>query len=270
MDDVQLLQPIVLQLSSDAHRCANQLILRRNIQNTKYKTLLKALSVWAVNKYLNQLKINTDLDEYIIYNAASLFISKIGFIECLPLWKVNKNTTELDVKHLIDRPYIAYLMVELSDALDLASILGYIPVNSTCIETIDRTKLQSISNFPSYLKKIEDSEELEYKLTFSGFLEDENFSDFFGKLGTQLIEQYIPEFLFIAESLIIYRENIPTKEKEIRFKKLLLGKTPELLSRDIVIRELHRVRPGNKMISSRQRVPWLAKQWIDILDRLKI
>ena len=166
--------------------------------------------------------------------------------------------------------YKAYLLVELSDELDMATIIGYIPIDSYCIETIDLTKLQSIYKFPNYLNKIKEGAKLGYKLIDSGFLEDEDFSRLFGELATQLSEQHIPQFLFFAESVIIYRENITTKEKRIRFKNLLKGKTPELLSRDITIGEIHVHRPGNKMISSRQRVPWLAKQWIDMLDRLKI
>lgn len=272
MSNVCFPQPIVLKLSSNAHHWAKQFILSHNITNTGNEAYVKALIVWAVNEYLNQLKVTTNLDESRIDDAAELFVPLIGgVIACLPLGKVNEDITYIDVKHLMENQlYVAYLLVELSDELDMATILGYIPIDSDCIETIDLTKLQSISNFPNYLNKIKEGAELGCRLSDSGFLEDEDFFALFGELGTQLLEQHIPHFLFFAESVIIYRENIPTKEKRIKFKNLLLGKTTELLCRDIATGEIHVSRPGNKMISSRQRVPWLAKQWIDMLDRLKI
>lgn len=272
MNNVRFPQPIVLNLSSNAHHWAEQFLLSRNITSTGHEAHLKALCIWAVNEYLIQLKFTTNLDNALIGDAAGLFVPLIGgILACLPLWKVNEDITYIDVKHLVENPlYVAYLLVELSDELDMATILGYISIDSDCIETIALTKLQSIYNFPNYLNKIKEGAELGCRLSDSGFLEDEDFFSLFGELGIQLSEQHIPHFLFFAESVIIYRKNIPIKKKRIRFKKLLIGKTPELLSRNLAIGEIHVIRPGNKMISSRQRVPWLAKQWINMLARLKI
>ena len=271
MNNVRFPQSIVLKLPSHAHDWAKQFLLSRNITITEHEAHLKALCIWAVNEYLNQLKFTTNLDRSLIGGESRLLIPFIGGVACLPLWKFNENTTYIDVKHLRENlSYIAYLLVELSDKLDIATIVGYIPINSYCIKTIDLTKLQSISNFPNYLSKIKEGAKLEYKLNDSGFLEDEDFFRLFDELARQLFEQYIPQFLFFSESVIIYRENITTKEKSIRFKKLLMGRTPYLLSRNLGIREIRIIYSGNKMISGSERILRLAKQWIDMLDRLKI
>jgi Protein of unknown function (DUF1822) len=272
MKDLQIPQPFFLPLTATAHKWVKDFSTKQGTTTIEHQSYLNALSVWAMNEYLHQLKIDTDLKYALTNESADLLVSGVGFIECLPLWKTHRDVMELDIKHLMDRDYIAYVIIELSDNLDMATMLGYIPANDTHLEILDLSKLKSIYSFPNYVEKIQQSTELlQNRLIHLGIFEDPIFYEFFAELGTQLAEQYIPQFWFFTESLRIYRESDNIQDKQLGFEKILQGETEELCNRNLEIYEIQIVRLDRESIStSKKRTTMLAKQWIDILDKLNL
>ncbi|MEM9215224.1 MAG: DUF1822 family protein [Cyanobacteria bacterium P01_F01_bin.150] len=150
-------------LSHDAHRQADDFCQQhRNIQKAE-QVYLNTLAIYAVYDYLRDRGVNPNFDQSDSWdpifrnclNIADLMVPAYGRLECRPL--------RTGDRHLIIPPEtrddrLSYIAVELDDALEQATLLGFITpavVKSTQREAIALTHLHPIEELQSYLEEAE-------------------------------------------------------------------------------------------------------------------
>ena len=155
-------------LSFEAHSLA-QKYRQQQISPQKAKQVyLNTLAVYAVDFYLRCLGFETDVKNSDSHNSialkfmdvADLLVKKVGKLECRPVLP-NARVCQIPLEASTER--IAYLVVEMSQSLKQATILGFTP---TATAEIPLAQLNSLANFPAYLNKIRQTE-IASRSTFS-------------------------------------------------------------------------------------------------------
>ena len=143
-------------LSFEAHSLA-QKYRQQQISPQKAKQVyLNTLAVYAVDFYLRCLGFETDVKNSDSHNpialkfidVADLLVKQVGKLECRPVLP-NARVCQLPLEASSER--IAYLVVEMSQSLKQATILGFTP---TATAEIPLTQLNSLATFPAYLTEI--------------------------------------------------------------------------------------------------------------------
>jgi len=119
---------------------------------------LNSLAISAVNAYLQGLGFTTDRDASDsadalltqMLNVADLMVQGCGRLECRPVLP-DQDYAKVPEETWDDR--IGYVMVQLSDDLDQATLLGFTPTVSSSLVAID--DLVSLADLPNYLVQAE-------------------------------------------------------------------------------------------------------------------
>jgi Protein of unknown function (DUF1822) len=249
-------QPILIPLPEAAHRWARIFASKQLDVPSGRKVYLNTLSVFIVDDYLQELGISTDLEGSDSWypglttrtDAADLELIDIGKIECRPLFAED---TKLQLPESIPSNVIGYIAIQLNDALDTASLIGYSPILSDINnKSIDLKDLQPIADLPNYLGKIRDG----YSILDS---ETDN------PVITELLAEIESSLLssFVAQCRRIYEDgNITPRGKKLQIQTLL---DPSLLAGSQKSKA-ERETDYNKQ----EKIRNLAASWLEILDRI--
>jgi hypothetical protein len=162
-----LLFPVPLSL--EARNVAQQYHQQQLSPQKAKQVYLNTLAVYAGDYYLRCLGLETDKDNSDSLNpialkfmdVADLAVKQLGKLECRPVLP-NAEVCLIPPEARSDR--IGYLVVEISQSLKQATILGFTPTATTEI-FLDR--LRSLAEFPEYLNKIRQSKSPTHSLTIS-------------------------------------------------------------------------------------------------------
>lgn len=145
-------------LGREAHHFAQRFSAQ---QATPYKgkqVYLNTLAVYAVHHYCNYLDIETDLQQsdswhpikQAVFDTADLYIPRVGRVECRA---VLPNEERLTLPSGFIEERIGYVGVQLSDRLDAAQILGFLPAldRDSSPEQIAIADLQPFETFIEYI-----------------------------------------------------------------------------------------------------------------------
>jgi len=119
-----------IPLGIEAHRIAKQFASEQVTQQKRKQVYLNTLAVYAVHRYLQWLKIETDLSQSDSWHpvlcsrwdVADLLVPGIGKLECRPVLP-GETVISLPLEATEDR--IGYLGVQFSEQLDQAELLGF-------------------------------------------------------------------------------------------------------------------------------------------------
>ncbi len=137
------------------------------------QVLLNSLSVCFVNFYLKCMGFTTELEaseiwdpaQQILLDIADLPIKNLGKLECRP---VHKDEDFVYIPPEVQSDRIAYIVVQISESLESAKLLGFIKEVSS--DRFPLNKLQPLEDFLEYLgflelKKTQLSQQKEINLT---------------------------------------------------------------------------------------------------------
>ncbi len=151
---------MTVPLGAEAHRRAGQFAIEQSTPAKSKQVYLNTLAVYAVHRYLTWCQIETDLTASDSWNSvlrgrwniADLKLPGIGKVECCCL-EPGATTFRVSPEAVEDR--IAYLAVQVEEALDRSKILGFVRAE----DEIDRSAqpfqvadLQPLGTFLHYLE----------------------------------------------------------------------------------------------------------------------
>ncbi|MGB3536367.1 MAG: DUF1822 family protein [Microcoleaceae cyanobacterium] len=145
-------------ISTIAHRRAEQWSRQQATPEKRQQVLLNSLAVSFVSFYLECMGFETDLEasdslnpvEQTLIDVADLSIKKLGKLECRP---VLENTDFVYIPPEVQSNRIGYVVVQISDSLQSAKLLGY--VQEVSIDEFPINQLQPLENFLDYLERLE-------------------------------------------------------------------------------------------------------------------
>ena len=140
----------------NAHNQAKKFSLNQGNLKKAKQVYLNTLAVWSVNTYVNILGWPTSLETSdswspllnSLMNIADLKIPNYGKLECI---RKETNSNFIDVPAEVWTDRIAYIVVELSQSLREAKILGF--VSQLNDGKILLSNLQSLEKFPACLEQ---------------------------------------------------------------------------------------------------------------------
>lgn len=152
-------------LGTEAHHFAKQNVTevmslipinqKREIGKQIY---LNSLAIYAVNSYFQWLgyetNVNGDFANSLLrsrLNIADLIITGIGNLECRYLWD---NEITVTIPNEVIENRIAYILVQFSEELNQAKLLGFTP-DLTSNQTIEIRDLKSLDDLIDYLECLE-------------------------------------------------------------------------------------------------------------------
>ena len=115
-----------------AHKSAWQFATEQANPHKSKRVYLNTLAVYAVNRYLKRLQIETDLSQgdswnpgmRVLFDVADLVLPDIGKLECCP---VLPGETAFTLSPEVTKERIGYVAVQFSESLDQAQLLGFYP-----------------------------------------------------------------------------------------------------------------------------------------------
>jgi hypothetical protein len=126
---------LTIPLTEEAHQQAQKFAsVQPNIEKKK-QVYLNTLAVFAVNRYLKWIQIETDLegsDSYNLavnsfFNASDLELPNIGKLICIP---VLPDQAGITTPEILANDAIAYIPVRFKNVLDEVDLLGYRPITN--------------------------------------------------------------------------------------------------------------------------------------------
>lgn len=149
--------PFTVPLTATNHQIAEKFYQQHSAPQKAKQIYLNTLSVLAVNFYLSCLGIKTTLERsqswdpalQVLVDTADLWVDDLGYLECRAVLPAAKACT-IPPPVWTDR--IGYIIVQLSEDLTEASLLGF--VQSVEVESLPLDQLQPLDLFPEYLNSL--------------------------------------------------------------------------------------------------------------------
>jgi Protein of unknown function (DUF1822) len=246
-----------ITLPPEAHRWAQLFASKQSDVPTGKQVYYNTLSVFAVDDYLHSLGIATNLEDSDSWypgltsppDSTELKLVGLGAIECRP---VLATATEVVLPFPGDE--IAYVIVQLSAALDSVTLCGYAQAHTT--GTIDLTSLRPIEDLTNYLGKLRD-----------GFDRLENIDL---EQSNSLMSEFLAEvsdremLSLLARSLPIYESDARERSKKLEIQQLLgssFATTSVKKSPNIEAQQLEESQKEDKIRN-------LAAGWLEILNQI--
>ena len=144
-------------LSFEAHSIA-QHFQRQQLPTQKAKQVyLNTLAVYAVDFYLRCLGFELNVDQSDSRNpmivkfmdVADLAVKQLGKLECRPIMP-DEQVCQIPPDVWTDR--VGYVIVQISQTLKQATLLGF---TKAAVAELPISQLRSLSEFPTYLKQIQ-------------------------------------------------------------------------------------------------------------------
>jgi hypothetical protein len=245
-------QTIEIKLTGTCHRWAKLFASKQLDVPRGRQVYLNTLSILAIEEYLQSIGIATDIESSRSWyptpldRSADLQLVDLGSIAAIPQLPA---ATQILPFTEPSSDCIAYIAVSLNEALDSATILGFLPVAEIDRDkaAIDLATLQPIADLPNYLGKIRDG---------YGLLETD--SDIVTELLAEINERCLPRFL--AESYQIVSSDKTSMGKRIDMQDTIdSAYAVSGLRRHAGVNEAERLDNDRK---SRD----LAKRWLDLLS----
>jgi Protein of unknown function (DUF1822) len=259
-------RPHQMALPPEAHQWARLFASKQIDVPAGKQVYYNTLSVFAVDDYLNDLGLTTDLENSNSWypgltsppDSGELKIVGLGSIECRPVL-----ATAPQVALPSPGDEIAYVIVQLSTALDTATLCGYAQAHQT--GTLDLTALLPIEDLTNYFGKLRDG---------CGRLEDLNLEQF-DPLMTEFLEEVSDreKLSLLARSLPIHESSDRKRSKQIEIQRLLDPSLTSAGTYGAVMREKNLPEHNAESKSAEQlhqeaHIRNLAAGWLDILDRI--
>ena len=135
-------------LTNEAHYLAKQAAIEQATPQKGKQVYMNTLAVWAVNIYLQGLKVSTDLSQSFswipgmrsLYDVADLFIPGVGFLECRPVLP-GENVVSVPLG-ATDR--FGCVAVQFSESLQEVQLIGFIEINDLEPEPVSLTALRPV------------------------------------------------------------------------------------------------------------------------------
>ncbi len=251
-------QPIAIPLPEAAHYWAQIFASKQLDVPSGKQVYFNTLSVFAVDDYLQELGISTDLQGSDSWypglttrpDAADLELIDIGKIECRALFGAD---TSIQLPESLPSNEIGYIAVRLNDDLNTATLIGYSPIlNDIKARSIDIQDLQSIADLPNYLGKIRDG--------YHALNPDTN-SPVIIALLAQIESSSLSAF--VAQCKRIYdNSELTPRSKKSEIQALL---NPLLVAGN---HKGHNREQPDSDLSKKAEIRNLAAGWLEILDRI--
>lgn len=156
---------LTIPLGREAHHFAKQnvaevmaLIPTNKKREIGKQIYLNSLAIYAVNSYFQwqgyDAQINGDFANLLLrshLNIADLMLTGIGNLECRYLWD---NEITLTIPNEVTENRIGYILVQFSEELNQAKLLGFTPDLSSN-QTIEIRDLKSLEDLIDYLERLE-------------------------------------------------------------------------------------------------------------------
>jgi Protein of unknown function (DUF1822) len=251
-----LQQPIEIPLPEAAHRWAQMFASKQLDVPSGKQVYYNTLSVFAVDEYLQQLGIATDLQGSDSWypgltsrpDAADLKLPNIGKIECRPIFAED---VRLQLPESIPSSNIGYIAVQLNDALDTAVLVGYSPILKDDLErSIDFDELKPMADLANYLGKIRDG----YSV-FDTQADSEIITTLLSQIDTYLLSSFIAKSVSIHEN-----KSISSIGKRIQIQTLL-NSTSLAGSQRTTGHHL-----SDEIVNQENHIRSLSTAWLEILN----
>ncbi|MGB7412573.1 MAG: DUF1822 family protein [Thermosynechococcaceae cyanobacterium] len=141
----------ILPITTIARQTAEQFSAQQTTHEKREQVRLNTLAVWVVYDYLDMMGIPCNLDASDSWNpvvravadVADLEVAGSGRLECRPI-RTTEKTCPLPPEVWVDR--IGYLVVQISDDLRQANLMGFMPTAATA-----QIRLEQLSPLESLL-----------------------------------------------------------------------------------------------------------------------
>lgn len=158
MGDMATISTFTGPISTVARRLAEKWSRQQATPEKSQQVLLNTLSVSFMNFYLECMGFETDLEgsdswnpvQQTLMDVADLLIKNLGKLECRP---VLGKAEYVYVPPEVQSNRIGYVVVEISESLQSAKLLGF--VKEVSIDNFPIKQLQPLENFLDYLESLE-------------------------------------------------------------------------------------------------------------------
>lgn len=158
MSDMATISTFTGPISTVARRLAEKWSRQQATPEKSQQVLLNTLSVSFMNFYLECMGFETDLEgsdswnpiQQTLMDVADLLIKNLGKLECRP---VLGKAEYVYVPPEVQSNRIGYVVVEISESLQSAKLLGF--VQEVSIDNLPINQLQPLEKFLDYLESLE-------------------------------------------------------------------------------------------------------------------
>lgn len=158
MSDMATISTFTGPISTVARRLAEKWSRQQATPEKSQQVLLNTLSVSFMNFYLECMGFETDLEgsdswnpiQQTLMDVADLLIKNLGKLECRP---VLGKAEYVYVPPEVQSNRIGYVVVEISESLQSAKLLGF--VKEVSIDNLPINQLQPLEKFLDYLESLE-------------------------------------------------------------------------------------------------------------------
>lgn len=157
---------VSIALTSKIHEQARRWAIAQNSQQKAKQVYLNTLAVYAVDRYLRDFLIETDLEASESWSpgwlsppdVADLVVTNVGRLECRPVLR-DAMKFRLPESAWDDR--VAYVAVRLQESLQAAELVGYLPApEGEPPSTIAISQLSPIVDLLTYVQCLEEGNAL--------------------------------------------------------------------------------------------------------------
>lgn len=148
---------VSIALTSKIHERARRWAIAQNTQPKAKQVYLNTLAVYAVDRYLRDFLIETDIEAGDSWSpgwlsppdVADLVVPNVGRLECRP---VIEDATEFQLPESAWDDRVAYVAVRFRESLQAAELVGYLPVpEGEPPSTIALSQLQPIADLLEHI-----------------------------------------------------------------------------------------------------------------------
>lgn len=153
---------VSIALTSKIHEQARRWAIAQNTQPKAKQVYLNTLAVYAVDRYLRDFLIETDLEASESWSpgwlsppdVADLVVTNVGRLECRP---VLRDVTEFRLPESAWDDRVAYVAVRFQESLQAAELVGYLPApEGEPPSTIAISQLLPIADLLTYVQCLEE------------------------------------------------------------------------------------------------------------------
>lgn len=162
-----------IALTQTAHQLADQFCQKQSNFQKAEQVYLNTLAVYAVNYHLQCLKFETDWENsdswdgvmQSFLNVADLEVKNYGKLECRPILP---DVGGVYVPEEVWEGRIGYIVVQLDESLEEATLLGFAPKVST--QELSLSQLRSLNELPGYLSQFQPVQSVKPQVNLSQWL----------------------------------------------------------------------------------------------------
>lgn len=209
-----------IALTQTAHQVADKFCQKQSNFQKAEQVYLNTLAVYAVNYHLQCLGFETDWENrdswdgvmQSFLNIADLEVRNYGKLECRP---VLPDQESLYVPEEVWEERIGYIVVQLDESLEQATLLGFAPKVST--QDLSLSELRSLHELPGYLNQFKLAQSVKPQVNLSQWLHN------IFEVGWETVEAiFAPpsELAFSARSL----PSVATRVPEVPVHGVMRGK----------------------------------------------